>query len=295
MATSSRVKSLPDEDLWLDGLTNESTSIVFSADAWGRVAYVNHQWERITGWPQHEQGRRGWQQVLFREDRWRVLRSWRQTIKKCSCWQEEFRVSHANGHDIWLLARAIPVQTQDGSVTGYVGTAADITQIKQSDRERYEWYKRKRVPGSGTLKFGHRDTSILEQITDAFVSLDLNWRYTYVNKKAGKIFNRPPEDLIGKHIWTEFPEGVGQSFYHAYQKATREQRYIHLEEYYPPWDRWYENHIYPSEAGLSIFFQDVTKRKIAQRHQKILGQQLQRAQTTLQIQTKIQTRISRQR
>ncbi|WGV23318.1 PAS domain S-box protein [Halotia branconii] len=105
---------------------------------------------------------------------------------------------------------------------------------------------------------------ILETVTDAFVSLDCNWCYTYINQRAGKIFNRHPEDLIGKNIWEELPEGVGQKFYHAYYQAMAEQRVIEIEEYYPPWDRWFENRIYPSSEGLSIFFQDITRRKLAE-------------------------------
>ena len=75
---------------------------------------------------------------------------------------------------------------------------------------------------------------ILERITDAFVSLDNNWVYTYMNRKAGEIFNRNPAEMIGKHIWTEFPEGVGQPFHKAYEKAMADQKYIYLEEYYIP-------------------------------------------------------------
>jgi PAS domain S-box-containing protein len=104
----------------------------------------------------------------------------------------------------------------------------------------------------------------LESTTDAFVALDSNWKYTYVNQKAGQMFNRHPESLIGKHIWEEFPEGVGQKFYHAYHQAINHQEFIKIEEYYPPWERWYENRIYPSKEGLSIFFQDITPRKRAE-------------------------------
>ncbi|MEO6666201.1 MAG: PAS domain-containing protein, partial [Nitrospiria bacterium] len=104
---------------------------------------------------------------------------------------------------------------------------------------------------------------IFERITDAFVALDTDWRYTYVNRKAAEIFGRTPEDLIGTHIWTEFPEGVGQPFYHAYHKAMAEQVPVQIEEYYPPFDRWFENRIYPSPDGLSIYFQDISERKRA--------------------------------
>ncbi len=105
---------------------------------------------------------------------------------------------------------------------------------------------------------------ILESVTDAFVSLDRNWCYTYVNQRAGQIFNRCPEDLIGKNIWEEFPEEVGHNFYHACYQAIAQQEFIQLEEYFPVWQRWFENRIYPREEGLSIFFHDITPRKQAE-------------------------------
>lgn len=106
--------------------------------------------------------------------------------------------------------------------------------------------------------------NILENISDAFVALDNDWRYTYVNSQAAQTFGRTREQLIGKHIWTEFPEGIDQPFYKAYHQAVETQQPIFLEEYYPPYDRWFENRIYPSQDGLAIFFSDVTERKRAE-------------------------------
>ena len=102
---------------------------------------------------------------------------------------------------------------------------------------------------------------ILERISDAFVALDLNWNYTYVNTKAGEIFGRNPKDLLGKNIWLEFPEGIEKPFYKAYHRAMETQEYEYLEEYYTPYDLWFENHIYPSLNGLTIYFRNITTRK----------------------------------
>src|SRR5262245_48182061 len=61
---------------------------------------------------------------------------------------------------------------------------------------------------------------IIERMNDGLVVLDKDWHYVYVNQKAAKILQRDkPSDLIGKHIWTEYPEGVGQPFQLAYEKA----------------------------------------------------------------------------
>jgi PAS domain S-box-containing protein len=105
---------------------------------------------------------------------------------------------------------------------------------------------------------------VLERVTDAFVALDRDWRYTYVNAKAAAIFGRRAEDLIGKHIWTEFPEGVGQPFHRAYERALATQQPTTIEEFYEPYQRWFENRIFPSPEGLTIFFSDVTERKRAE-------------------------------
>ncbi|MBF2063191.1 MAG: CHASE3 domain-containing protein [Calothrix sp. C42_A2020_038] len=106
-----------------------------------------------------------------------------------------------------------------------------------------------------------RLVNFLESTTDAFVAVDTNWNYTYVNRRAGEILNHAPEELVGKNIWLVFPEIVGQNFYYACQKAALEQQMMQIEEYYSPLNRWYENRIYPSKDGISIFFQDITERK----------------------------------
>ena len=107
-------------------------------------------------------------------------------------------------------------------------------------------------------------TRVLEATSDPFVALDADWRYTYVNAHAGQMFNRDPASLIGKHIWTEFPEGVNQPFHREYERAVAEGVPRQIEAYYPPYGRWFENRIFPYAGGLAIFFQDVTERRLAE-------------------------------
>ena len=142
------------------------------------------------------------------------------------------------------------LRDSSGTIIGAASIGEDITERKLVEKKEKE--------------YAHNLANILESVSDAFVSLDTNWCYTYMNKKAGEIFGRNPQEMIGKHIWTEFPEGVGQVFYHTYYKAVETQEFQFLEEYYPPYDLWFENRIYPSEEGLSIFFHDISDRKRAE-------------------------------
>ncbi|CAM0999571.1 Response regulator receiver modulated diguanylate cyclase/phosphodiesterase with PAS/PAC sensor(S) [Rhodanobacter sp. Root179] len=117
---------------------------------------------------------------------------------------------------------------------------------------------------------------MFERITDAYVALDRDWRYIYLNAKACEFFGRRVEDLIGRHIWTEFPEGEGQPFHRAYEQAMADQQPRQIEAWYPPYQRWFENRIYPSAEGLTIYFLDITERKRAEQellqHQRMLSQ-----------------------
>ena len=39
-----------------------------------------------------------------------------------------------------------------------------------------------------------------------------------------------------------------------------------MEFYYPPWDRWYFNRVYPlPDGGLANYFQDISERKAAEK------------------------------
>jgi PAS domain S-box-containing protein len=105
---------------------------------------------------------------------------------------------------------------------------------------------------------GRRIALPLDSLTDAVVVLDHDWRYVYVNARAGELFGRDPASLIGRHIWTEFPEGVGQPFQRAYERAMRTRTEVCLEAAYAPWDRWFENRIFPTDDGILILFTETT-------------------------------------
>lgn len=106
--------------------------------------------------------------------------------------------------------------------------------------------------------------NILERVSDGFVAFDAEMNYTYVNERGGEMLGRAPEDLIGKNYWVEYPEAKGSVFANAYARALKEQTALEIEDYYQPFDRWFENRIYPSKDGLSIFFHDITDRKKAE-------------------------------
>jgi diguanylate cyclase (GGDEF)-like protein/PAS domain S-box-containing protein len=107
-------------------------------------------------------------------------------------------------------------------------------------------------------------STVLESISDGFFSLDHDWRFTYVNSRGAAWLAREPEDLLGKVMWAEFPEGVGGPFHQMYLRALEQQAPASCESYYEPLRRWLEVRAYPSKDGLTAFFADITERKEAE-------------------------------
>jgi PAS domain S-box-containing protein len=138
--------------------------------------------------------------------------------------------------------------------------------------------------------------TLVERVSDAFIALDKNWQYTYLNKQAGELIHRMPEDMIGKNVWDEFPDVVGSSTYKSFHQAMAEQRYVSNIDYYAPFDLWQENHIYPSVDGLSVFIRDISVRKRLE--QELLEQQrreqLKITAITLEAQEKERTMLGRE-
>lgn len=74
---------------------------------------------------------------------------------------------------------------------------------------------------------------------------------------------RSRADLLGKSHWAEYPATLGTETERSYRRAVAEGVAVAFEFFYPPHDRWYEVHAYPSADGLSVYFRDATERRRA--------------------------------
>ena len=104
--------------------------------------------------------------------------------------------------------------------------------------------------------------NVLESVADGFVGLGSDWRYTYVNRTGAELLGRTPDELIGKHIWTEFPERKDLPFARAFERVMATRQAGTHEDHLDPGDRWFENRIYPTpDGGIAIYFRDVSERR----------------------------------
>ncbi len=105
---------------------------------------------------------------------------------------------------------------------------------------------------------------VFERVTDAFLALDKDWKYTYLNSKAEELHGLPANELIGKSIWEVFPDVVTEPFFHSLHKAMETQQPMRVELFYSTRNRWFEDFIYPSSEGVSVYYRDITLQKQAE-------------------------------
>ncbi len=140
-----------------------------------------------------------------------------------------------------------PVSTHDHATAAELG-AAPATRADVTDAE------------AAVARLEH----ILQRITDGFFALDPEWRVTYMNVEAEHYLNLPRKDVLGRVFWDIAPTVQGTLVEDEYRRAVARREPREFDYYYPPLQRWYGTRLYPSEDGLSVFFQDITRRKRAE-------------------------------
>lgn len=107
--------------------------------------------------------------------------------------------------------------------------------------------------------------NVLESITEGFVALDAEWRFSYVNAAAEKLYGQSREQLLGRDYWEVFPQVAGSVFEAPYRRAMAERRPVTVDGPYEPLAGWFEVNVYPvATGGLAFYFRDVLQHRVLQ-------------------------------
>src|SRR5688572_17672391 len=106
--------------------------------------------------------------------------------------------------------------------------------------------------------------AIFERISDAFVGLDDQGNFIYLNTQAENELGINARELLGKNISEVFPPEVqGEQFVSAFTESMGTGDYRRVEVYSQLYKSWFEIQLYPSQSGMSVFFRDISERKRA--------------------------------
>lgn len=192
-----------------------------------------------------------WLAILHPDDRETTVDVWTRSVQSGSPYHIDFRLQRHDGEFIWFQTQAVVQRDEHGRIQRWLGSSIDIDDLRRFRDE------------SELLAARFRHT--VESITDAFFTLDHDFRFTYLNQKTADTLGSTIDELLGEIIWQKCGIGYDSPFAVQYRSAAQAQQKLHFEEYYPPGDKWLEVNIYPFPDGLTVYFSDVTARREMER------------------------------
>lgn len=162
--------------------------------------------------------------------------------------ETEYRVIDKQGQIKIVLDKSSLSYDEQGNPKEIHGVATDITGLRESEQK--------------FLSYTLHIAKILDAITDGFITLDKEWRFTYINKVFQKITNKSTDELLGKQIWQLYPQLIETPFYNYLTNAAQNQEPKNFETQYFNQKKWYVCNVYPNPAGLAIYFADVTETRL---------------------------------
>jgi PAS domain S-box-containing protein len=242
--------------VYLAGLLDNTEDAVVAMDTRYVLTAWNQGAERLYGWRADEVVGRLANEVavtnLSEDERTELRRELAQTGR----WRGEVTVVRKDETTVEAELVSVALRGEQGGITGYLTIHRDISERKRAEE--------------ALRAAQRRSETILESITDAFVAVDADWRYTYVNDRAlARMSDRKGtalarEDVIGRVMWELFPEASGTELQRHYERAMRERCPLALESYVEYSGEWIEAHAYPADSGLAIYYRDVSARRRAE-------------------------------
>jgi PAS domain S-box-containing protein len=241
---------------YLAGLLDNTEDAIVAFDAEWFVTVWNRGAERMYGWTADEVLGRHTLEVARLEMSYEERAEVRRAVAEGGRWRGEVVAYRKDGTPVCVELIVVALRGERGAITGYLGIHRDVSERKRAEEDLREARR--------------RSDAVLESITDSFVSVGRDWRYTYVNDNAlavartalGDELTR--DDLLGKNCWDVFPELIGTIFHEQLHTALRRQRTARFEAYWPRPDAWLEVNAYPWDDGLAIYSRGVTERKRAE-------------------------------
>lgn len=122
---------------------NNAPIIIWVADVNDGQAYqgcnfFNRRWHDFTGHAQEEMLVCDWIIHVHPDDAGRCVCVYNEAIGQMRSFKLEYRLRRKDGIYRWMLDSGVPLFTEDGDFSGYIGTCIDITEQKQFEKVRAE-------------------------------------------------------------------------------------------------------------------------------------------------------------
>ena len=229
-------------------LANTSDGVAIFDNEW-RYTYLNEPGERITGLRRAEIVGVNYFEKYALAPGNIFLEAYRQAKRdQCSV----AFVAYSSFYKAWHEVRALP------HAEGVTAFFRDVT----AERERHLALAESERKLRAALE---NNQSILESISDGFVALDNEWRFTFINPAAERIWSLRAADLLGKTLLDSLNVDRTNAFHVNYLESKRTGDPAAFTAYSDIFGKWIEVRGYPHPGGFTIFFDDVSEVRRAHR------------------------------
>ena len=195
LKTEFRFDSRPDRISELEGALRQSEERyqtlakaspvgIFQNDPEVKATYINERGLEMLGLTLGQAVGTGWTKALHPDDRARVEREWTESVRGDGPFKSEYRFCRTDGSTIWVQGEAAGTFSEDGTVTGYIGTLTDITERKETEL--------------GLEEGAQRFHSLASVATVGILRADTRRLFTYMNDKWSKLSGLGPEEARGR-------------------------------------------------------------------------------------------------
>jgi signal transduction histidine kinase len=104
---------------------------------------------------------------------------------------------------------------------------------------------------------------VADGMTEGFVVVDPHWRITFANQATARYASEPAAPFEGCDVWQVFPTLAGTELETALRATAASGEPALIETWREQRGVWIEARMFPSPAGMAVFFSDVTQRRQA--------------------------------
>jgi PAS domain S-box-containing protein len=250
-----REQELREEKAFTESILDNQQDLVYAFDTDGTLLRWNDSFHEVTGYTDAEIEAMRPEDFVADEATDELGAALTRVFEQGERATVELPLVTADGDEIPYEFTGGPLTNDAGDVVGITGVGRDVSD--QKARERL--LERPRDDLENELD------EVFHRIDDAVYGLDEEWRFTYLNDSAEELFGRTEAELGGKNVWDAFPDALDRSYRERYERAMETQEPVTFEEFSDTVGAWLEVTAYPSESGLSVYFRDVTERKVRER------------------------------
>lgn len=186
-------------------MADNAPVMIWVSDQNDQTVYVNKNWTEFTGINLATSPANFWHDLVHPHDINVAITQFGEVFAQHLSITMEYRMKAISGEFRWVIDQATPRFLSDGTFVGYIGTTIDIHDRKLTEEK---------------ISFQAR---VMQEITEAIISTDLDFNVLTWNKGAEKIHGILAKDIIGKKI-TDF-------FEYNYLSQSREFALDHLSKY----------------------------------------------------------------